>query len=175
MTSILINEARYEDYPDLARVHVDVWRSTYTGIVPDEFLQKLSYEQREKMWCSVLKSPRAREHIYVARIDGKVVGFTWGGPLRDSKDSTAGELFAIYLRQQYQGQGIGFSLFKKTVETLLCDGFHSMLLWALEDNPTCKFYRSVGGVPCGDKIEEIGGKPLKEISFYWSSLATWHH
>ena len=38
-----IRAAKPADAGSLARVHVDSWRSTYTGILPDEFLAGLSY------------------------------------------------------------------------------------------------------------------------------------
>ena len=36
-------------------VHVDTWRSTYSGIVPDEVLTDLSYEKRENAWQNVFE------------------------------------------------------------------------------------------------------------------------
>lgn len=43
-----------EDAPGIARVHVDSWRTTYKGIVPDKFLADISYERREQS---------ARQHL----------------------------------------------------------------------------------------------------------------
>jgi hypothetical protein len=44
--SLVIREAAPADAPGIARVHVDTWRTTYQGIVPDQFLARLSYEAR---------------------------------------------------------------------------------------------------------------------------------
>jgi hypothetical protein len=51
----LTREATYSDIPAIARVHVDTWRSAYSGIVPDEVLTDLSYEKRENAWQSVFE------------------------------------------------------------------------------------------------------------------------
>lgn len=166
----IIRPARAEDVGGIARVHVDTWRTTYAGIVPDEFLAQLSYDRRESMWRSVIARPDPREHLLVADVGGDVIGFTSGGLLRESSDPLAGEIFAIYLRKEFHGRGIGAQLFRASVESLRRAGFQSMQLWALEENPTCRFYRDMGGRISGEKMETIGGRALKEMAFSWSLL-----
>lgn len=39
---MILREARLDDASAIARVHVDTWLSTYRGIVPEEYLSKLS-------------------------------------------------------------------------------------------------------------------------------------
>lgn len=41
----MIRQATAKDGRAIAEVHVDAWRSTYKGIVSDEFLENLSYEK----------------------------------------------------------------------------------------------------------------------------------
>lgn len=45
-----IRKARLKDAEGIARVHVDSWRTTYRGIIPDDYLNGLSYEQRTELW-----------------------------------------------------------------------------------------------------------------------------
>lgn len=40
-------EARFEDARSIAAVHVDTWRTTYAGIVPDDALAALSYAWKD--------------------------------------------------------------------------------------------------------------------------------
>jgi hypothetical protein len=51
---MIVRDATYEDVPAIARVHVDTWRTTYQGIVPDEHLAKLSYQKRAEAWYQIL-------------------------------------------------------------------------------------------------------------------------
>lgn len=44
-----IRKANRDDAPGIAKVHVDSWRTTYKGIIPQSFLDELSYEQRTKL------------------------------------------------------------------------------------------------------------------------------
>ena len=41
-----IRLARVEDAPGITRVHINSWRTTYKGIVPDKVLANLSFERR---------------------------------------------------------------------------------------------------------------------------------
>ena len=54
-----IRPATAGDAAALARVHVDSWRTTYRGIVPDEALAHLSYERREQLWANQLEQATA--------------------------------------------------------------------------------------------------------------------
>jgi hypothetical protein len=40
-----------DDAEAIARVHVDSWRTTYQGILPDEVLAGLSVERRRAFWA----------------------------------------------------------------------------------------------------------------------------
>ena len=74
-----IRRANFDDVKGIAKVHVDSWQTTYKGVFPDEFLAKLSYEQRENLWKNNLEE----QQVYVAENDsGEIVGFSVGGKER---------------------------------------------------------------------------------------------
>lgn len=163
--ALTIRPAEIQDVAGIARVHVDTWRTTYAGIVPDQYLENLSYEKREALWGSVLSQNEAGSHLLVAVRGAEVLGFSSAG--RDRDDHQTGELYAIYLRPALHGTGLGRQLFQRSFQIMKKDGFRKIRLWALEDNPTCRFYRAMGGVVSGEKIESFGEKKLKEIAFTW--------
>lgn len=41
-----IRQAAYDDYPVLAKVHVESWKTTYRGIIADAYLDQLTVESR---------------------------------------------------------------------------------------------------------------------------------
>ena len=45
-----IRRARPDDAAAIARVHVESWRSTYAGLLPERLLLKLSNAQHEARW-----------------------------------------------------------------------------------------------------------------------------
>ena len=105
---MLIRRATLEDAAGIARVRVDTWRTAYRGIVPDEFLDTMSYEGNESRWAERLRDVDNQVHTFVA-IDesGQVVGFISGGPNRDNDPIYKGELHAIYILPSHHGRGIG--------------------------------------------------------------------
>jgi GNAT superfamily N-acetyltransferase len=169
-----IRKAILSDVPTIARVHVDTWRTTYRGIVPDEHLATLSYERRANGWQQILN--RASEDgnfTYVAEENpGEIIGFANGGVERTGDPVYKGELMAIYILQTHQRKGIGRCLVQAVAEELSRSGTTSMMVWVLADNPACRFYAALGGKPVHQKELEIGGKPLIEIAYGWTDTAS---
>lgn len=103
---------------------------------------------------------------------GRIVGFADGGRERSGDPVYDGELYAIYLLQDYQQKGIGRQLFQHVVQHLVKSKFHGMLIWVLADNPSRHFYESMGGLPVRELEIEIAGKRLQEVGYGWSALQT---
>lgn len=166
---MIVRKATHNDVPAIAKVHVDTWRTTYRGIVPDEYLANLSYERRANGWHQILnQAPEDGNFTYVAENEvGEVVGFANGGMERTGDPVYKGELNAIYILQSHQGEGIGRCLARAVVERLHLLGINSMLVWVLLDNPACQFYAALGGKRVHEKELEIGGKPLIEVAYGW--------
>jgi GNAT superfamily N-acetyltransferase len=163
-----IRTACASDAAAIARVHVDSWRTTYRGIVPDDFLAALSYEQRERMWRDIL-SPAPRSSFVSVAEDpgGQIVGFASGGPARDADHDYSGEVYAIYLLQDQQRHGLGRRLIRALVQQLVQAGMTSLLVWVLADNPARKFYEALGGQYVYDKQVSLGNARLVEVAYGW--------
>ncbi len=171
--SIRIRAAVPEDASSIAKVHVDSWRTTYAGILPAEYLAGLSYRDRESVWNRILSTERPAGGSFVAETDGgNVIGFAIYGPEREGNRTYRGELYAIYLLEDYQRMGIGRPLMSAAARGLLADGFSSMLLWVLEDNHSARrFYESLGGERVGQKTIAIGGADFTEVSYGWKDIS----
>jgi GNAT superfamily N-acetyltransferase len=153
-----------EDLPGTAVVHVDTWRSTYRGIVPGEYLAQLSYTVSESRLRSHQgKHPRL---CWVAAEEaGRILGFAHGGPELEGRSGFSGELYAIFVLQSCQGEGIGRRLMQAVFSELASASLSPVIIWALQDNPACAFYRHMGGKVAAKKIVEIGGKQLVALGF----------
>lgn len=147
-----IREARLEDASAIALVHIDAWRETYQGIIPDTYLVQLSHEKRTKQWEQTLVNQR----VYVAVSGEEVVGFAQGGANRS--DAREGELYAIYVLQASQGQGLEKALFQRIAEDLA--EYETMQVSVLRDNPACQFYERFGGQVFEESMIERGGVEL---------------
>ena len=166
---MLIRKALPIDAKGIARVHVDSWRTTYKHIFPEDYLQSLTYESREDLWNSVIPIG----YVYVAENhDGEIVGFSSGGKERTGDyPGYDGELYAIYILQEYQGKGIGRHLVKPLVEQLTNDGMNSMTVLVLEANPAKQFYQSLGAIEIDQLQDTVAGKEVIELVYGWRDLS----
>ena len=163
-----IRPARMEDAAAIALVHVESWRSTYAGIVPDEYLASFSVETRTRAWQEQFAG--AMNLLFVAEDATGIFGFASGGKLRDAIDGYDAELYAIYLLQQKQRRGAGRLLLRKLADSLRAQGFRSLIAWVLERNPSVGFYDHLGGSQVAEKQIEIGGVQLTELALGWINL-----
>ena len=164
---VLIRAATQDDAGSISQVHIESWRTTYRGIVPDQFLADLNLEERTVRWREVLKSD---PYIFIAERDGQVIGFISGGAIREPLEKSDAELFAIYLLDEVQGNGIGTSLLIELAKRLDEGGFKSMAVWVLEANASRGFYEKSGAVRVTAKEIEIGGVLLPVAAYAWPSL-----
>ena len=173
MNDVLIRPAAVADAEGIAKIHVNAWKETYRGLMPDSVLDTLSIERRTDQWKTILANPDDVYHLaFVAERNVKIIGFANYGKEREGDQAYQGELYAIYLLKEFQGQGIGKALMQKTVEGLLALEIESMLVWVLADNPYREFYKRLGGVFLRDKTVEIGGASLNEQAYGWKDIRT---
>ena len=107
----VIREAMLEDSTEIARVQVDTWRTTYRGIVPQSFLDRMDYDVRAESWRNQLASGSSR--IYVSEMDGTICGFISGGRLREPLSDFDGEIYAIYVAVDAQQRGCGRAMMQQ--------------------------------------------------------------
>ena len=167
----VIRTAKVEDALAMAHVHVDTWRTSYVGIVPDEHLARLSYERCQAGWIEHLANPGG-EITYVAEDQpGQIVALASGGPIREALENYDGEVYVLYVLKSFQGMGYGKLLVRRIAQELANKGYHSLVIWVLKDNPACRFYEKLGGKRVGEKVVEVGGKELTDVGYGWSDLA----
>ena len=164
-----IREAQSGDEAGIARVRVDSWRSTYPGIMPDAVLNSLSYADREARWQQAIEG-EATDVVVADAPDRGIVGFAAGGPERSRDARYDGELYAIYLLDEVQGQGIGRRLTVALADRLLQRGFASMLVWVAVGVPACRFYEALGGRALEERAEQIDDATLQVIGYGWDDI-----
>jgi GNAT superfamily N-acetyltransferase len=165
---VVVRAAKEQDANAIAHVHIQSWLTTYSGIVPENYLATLNEAERVLLWQDWLTRDI---HVHVAEQDGELVGFISGGQIREPLRQYDAELFAIYLLDRAQGQGLGTVLLHKLAESLAAKGFKGMTVWVLEQNPATHFYEKSGATRISGKEIEIGGALLQEVAFAWPDLA----
>lgn len=173
MAEYHIREANREDAIDMARVRVATWRAAYKGILPDEFLEDLSYEQVGERWKQAFWENREPGvATFVAQIPEKeIIGIAICGPEQSRDARYQSEIYVLYVLPQYQGQGIGRALVFTCVQYLSQQlRAKTMLIWVIAENPYRRFYESLGGKVVRQKEQEIGGKLIAEVGYGWQDI-----
>ncbi|MBA8990884.1 GNAT superfamily N-acetyltransferase [Curtobacterium pusillum] len=135
-----VRRAAPGDAPAMARVHVESWRSTYRGLMPDELLDDAQFVvRRERFWTAALTDERfAANRVAVAEHEGEVVGIAMSGPSTDSTDAV--QLYVLYLLDGHHGSGAGSALLD-----VVLDAGDDVVLWVADPNPRAQaFYRKRG-------------------------------
>jgi GNAT superfamily N-acetyltransferase len=150
----VIRPATVADAPAIGEIHVRSWQAAYAGLIPADFLARLSAEPRAASWGQNIGEGGP---VLVAEEDGVIAGFAAYGDDR---------LYALYLLPEYWGRGIGRVLHDRVVEKMSGD---SAVLWVLSTNERAKaFYVRQGWVDDGatqtETIDE-GRVTLEERRF----------
>ncbi len=158
-----IREAGLTDAAGIAKVHVDSWRTTYKSIIPDNYLDKLSYEQRSELWIKNISE--SDNYVIVAETDeGDIIGFATA----NKRDENTSDLTSIYLLEEYQGHGVGKQLLKDLFKYFKKEGCQKVYVEVLEDNKTKFFYEHYGAEFVKTVQIKIGGKTLNESIYAWN-------
>ncbi len=184
-----LRSAGLNDAGPIARVHVATWRAAYAGLVPDTYLVGMTEVGQMRFWRRLLGRPRAEETILVAEIESaasaasaasadnaggpQVVGFGSCGPSRPYGLPYRGEIFTLYVTDDWQGRGIGRALIRALFVDLVARGNSDALIWVLSANPARFFYEAVGGSPVAARKEAFAGAILDETGYAWPDLESW--
>jgi ribosomal protein S18 acetylase RimI-like enzyme len=169
----MLRVATIADVPGITRVHVDSWKTTYAGLMPDRVLENISYERRAQSMDRFIRNQTDQAITYLVEQDGLVVGFAMCGPNRNQEldGRYAGELYGIYLLKEWQGKGLGRQLVTAVTRFFLSHRVESMIVWALASNlPACRFYEALGGKYVREREIEIQGHMMLEASYGWMCL-----
>ncbi|MBN8233612.1 GNAT family N-acetyltransferase [Halobacillus kuroshimensis] len=168
-----VREARFEDAATIADIHVKSWKSTYKDLIDERDISNTTLEHRITLWETILRKPLNGQIAFVIENDeGQVVGFVSGGKERTKNYGYDGEIYAIYLLDEYQGRGYGKILLQTFVRGMGEAGYQSLLVWVLTRNPSSQFYIKYGADPVEAEKVTIGQGTYEETAYGWKDLHT---
>lgn len=166
---MIIRRATIEDSKGIAKVHVDSWRTTYRNIIPDAFLDSLSYEKRETIWESNIN--KDDNVVFVAQNEaGEIIGFADTSRRESNEDEESIDLTSLYLLEAYQGKGIGKKLVQTLFEYYKTSGYKRVYVDVLAENKTRHFYEYYGAEFVKELNIKIGDKVLVEYVYVWNRI-----
>jgi ribosomal protein S18 acetylase RimI-like enzyme len=125
---------------------VRAWQTAYRGLMPDDYLDGLTVDDRTDQWTRVLTGePDPRQAFLVAEAEGRVVGFVAVGGEMDVADATRGEVSALNVDSDQWGRGAGRALLAAGGGHLCGIGFATAVLWVHRDNARARrFFQAAG-------------------------------
>lgn len=160
-----IRKAVPEDALGITIVNVYTWKTTYTGLMPDEIIDSRIAElteRAEKCRTGIEKNG----NFIVAAVGHTVIGFCCYGKSRNEAYKDSGEIYAIYVLRGYQGSGAGKALYSAGMKELSAQGYSSVIINCLQGNPSLGFYKHMGGKVAAQSQDEIKGKTIVENIVY---------
>jgi len=166
----VVRRAVAVDADAIADVHARAWPEAYRGLLPDQLIADVvaGRDRRADAFRRLLADDDAPQRIWVAVVEGEVVGMAVWRPSRDD-DATAAtaDVEAIYLGPRVWRQGIGRHLLEAVVQEIEDSGLTEATLWVLDTNERARrFYEAVGWQPDGaTKVEERPAGSLNEVRY----------
>lgn len=109
--SHVVRDAVASDAEAVARVHVDAWQETYSGVLAERHFSEEAFSRRKRFWTGYLSLEPRPGRMVVAERGGVPVGFANAGEAR-GPDAEHGfpparslHLFSIYLLAAAHGSG----------------------------------------------------------------------
>ena len=149
-----------EEIGGKAYVHWKSWQETYADLMDASFLSAMTLEK-----CLAI-SKRFCDNVLIAKDGERVIGFcAYGKSLCDDIEN-CGEIFGLYLLEEYHKQGIGFALMNRAAEKL--SSFSKISLWVLRGNTRAiPFYERYGFSFDGVQKDIMTGTPNVELRMIW--------
>ena len=156
----MIRFYKENEIEQIAKIIDEDWKIAYKGIINQEYLDSLNYKDREKRIREKYKKEKGI--VYVE--DNLVKGYCRFGQSKEEKE--LGEVYALYVKNEFRKFGIGKKLLEKAEEMLKNNGYKEMIIWCLQENKIGRnFYEKQGGILYKERKFKIGNKYYSEVSY----------
>ncbi len=165
-----IRPATLADVDAIAALHVDSWRASYRGILPDAFLDGPVEEDRASHWYELMEGVGDDRTVFVSEADDGLAGLV--AVARSSEEGFDGYIEHIHVRPDLKGAGIGRQLMAAAADRLIAMGCASAYLLVFEGNRRAvRFYVALGGKSTRFGMEDMAGRSIPRLRVAWFDLS----
>lgn len=144
MKAVNFRKATLDDCRNLSKLKRDVWITTYTGIYPQEKLDGYDVDKNESIFRSFVERPDIE--LFMAEKNGEAIGLMTVGKPYKLSDEYDQEVALLYIRKDFQRQGIGRAFLEIASKEVQSKGFERFVLSVNEQNENAiAFYEAMGG------------------------------
>ena len=156
--------AEYSDLPQVSRIMLDGWRTTYAGVFPDEYLASLTYESVQRKWESFLQDP---EHFICVACEGeKVLAFIAANCA--VADPAFGFIESFHSLPEARGKGLGRSLVEAAHSRFRNAGKEFAMVYAIAENKRAQaIYTHLGAEIREYFTDHFDGITTNSVKLVW--------
>lgn len=159
-----IRAASATDIVDIADFQTECWREAYAGLVPPDYLRRVTVADRTRRWAERLRA--GTRLIALAEQQGRVVGVVSWGRGTGAADGPALELKSLYVAAAHRSLGLGRALAEWAI------GSEPAHLWVFAANDRAmRFYASIGFAADGGRTTDAD-TGLAEVRLVRGAMAT---
>ena len=152
----------------IAKIYTDNWKTTYQSILPDFFLNIITYEHSKEKWLSYIHTDK--QGAFVAVDENEMIcGFAAYKPHDDLNKCLL--LDSLHILQSVQGGGIGKQLIFTIGKYAYNNGYEKMSICIVKGNDRAeRIYTYLGAKPYKDFIDDFEGTPSDSSVLLWDDL-----
>jgi len=165
---INIRKAISEDAYNFTVCAISSWQSAYRNIVPKEYLEKMLIEKEKRVEKYKNEIENSGDRGYYCVMYGeRMVGIIIINIKHNEDKSSMGEIWAIYLIEEFCGKNYGKILLDFAINELKRMEQKEIILWVFEENYRARhFYEKNNFIYNGIKREvDWYGKPLIQLQY----------
>jgi ribosomal protein S18 acetylase RimI-like enzyme len=159
-----IRPATQSDLQDIAAIHIESWKDSYSEILPAEFLAGQINREFEKHWKEI---EIQNNDILLVAEGNSLVGFVavWCRPIPFIDN--------LHVRPPERSKKIGSDLMKAVAKELINKGHKTAYLWVFESNERAiRFYERLGGIQKEQSMKNVFGYDVLSRKIEWDDLST---
>ncbi len=158
-----IRRAAQSDLQDIAAIHIESWKYSYSDVFPAEFLARQINQDFKQHWIEI---EIQNEDIVLVAEKNSLVGFVavWCRPIPFIDN--------LHVRPFQRSQKIGSALMKAVANELINQGHKTAYLWVFESNEKAmRFYERLGGVQKEQSMKSVFGYNVLSRKIEWDDLS----
>ena len=169
---INIRDASIDDCKEIGLVTVSASHSVFIGAIPEELIDfSWTPEISAANWRKSFSENTDRgQRFIVAEEDHRILDFLWAKPWAETAGFEAC-IQGLYILPTFQRSGIGRQLIGYAVTELMQLNMNKLEIACVVENPSCNFYRHIGGVEIGRRPVKVDNFDTEEIVFGWQDIS----
>lgn len=163
-----IRDAKDSDIAGIAALHVANQRTTYRGLLSDDYLERLNVEDRAGKWRAYLH--HAGQRIFVACDGSAFLGFA--ACRADTERPDCLYLDSLHVRPEARGRGVGTALIRTAGRFAEESGYEGMSVCIVRGNETARrLYLALGAAHEKYFTDSFEGTSSRSEKLRWTDLS----